>query len=172
MSRRYYSEINLHIVWHTKGSSPLLVPRVEAVVHHYIRGRCISTTGGVLPRGRRHRDPRPCCADGGADGPHQRVDRTAQGSSSHDANQRLGGGAKILDLQAGYGVVSFGRKNLPWVVEYVRRQREHHGSGKVIDRLERFEPIPEAAQEDETTAEEGAEARPSTTGSTAARKAP
>ena len=45
MARNYYAEINLHIVWHTKGSAPLLVPKVEAIVHHYLRGRCINTTG-------------------------------------------------------------------------------------------------------------------------------
>ncbi len=41
MSRNFYSEINLHLTWHTKESSPLLVPEVEAEVHHYLRGRCI-----------------------------------------------------------------------------------------------------------------------------------
>jgi hypothetical protein len=39
MSQNYYAEINLHIVWHTKGSASLLVPNVEAIVRHYIRGR-------------------------------------------------------------------------------------------------------------------------------------
>jgi hypothetical protein len=36
LARNYYSEINLHI---TKESSPLLVPKVEAIAHHYLRGR-------------------------------------------------------------------------------------------------------------------------------------
>jgi hypothetical protein len=39
MSRNYYSEINLHLTWHTNGSAPLLVPKIEAIVHHYLRGR-------------------------------------------------------------------------------------------------------------------------------------
>ena len=45
MSRNYYAEINLHITWHTKESAPLLIPKVEAIVHHYLRGRCIATPG-------------------------------------------------------------------------------------------------------------------------------
>ena len=45
MSRNFYSEINLHITWHTKESAPLLVPQVETIVHHYLRGRCINTPG-------------------------------------------------------------------------------------------------------------------------------
>ncbi len=45
MARNYYSEINVHITWHTKESSPLLVSNVEAITHHYLRGRCINTPG-------------------------------------------------------------------------------------------------------------------------------
>jgi putative transposase len=45
MSRNYYSEIHLHIVWHTKESSPLLVPHVEAETHQYLRGRLINMPG-------------------------------------------------------------------------------------------------------------------------------
>lgn len=30
-----------------------------------------------------------------------------------------------LAWQTGYGVVSFGKRNLPWVVDYIRNQREH-----------------------------------------------
>src|SRR5262249_5581906 len=45
MARNYHAAINLHITWHTKGSAPLLEPNVEAIVHHYLRGRCINTEG-------------------------------------------------------------------------------------------------------------------------------
>ena len=43
MSRNFYSEINLHIVWHTKQSDPLLTPEVEAFVHNSIRQRLVKT---------------------------------------------------------------------------------------------------------------------------------
>jgi putative transposase len=45
-----------------------------------------------------------------------------KGSSSHEANQKLG--YKALEWQAGYGVVSFGTGDLKWVNEYVRNQRQ------------------------------------------------
>ena len=45
MARNSYAEINLHITWHTKGSSPRVTPQVEAIIHHYLRGRCINTPG-------------------------------------------------------------------------------------------------------------------------------
>ena len=38
MSRNYYSEINLHIVWHTNGSSPLLTPTLTPIVYRELRG--------------------------------------------------------------------------------------------------------------------------------------
>jgi argininosuccinate lyase len=53
MPRNYYSEINLHIVWHTKTSSPLLTPTVEPDAHCCLKQRIIDTAGGVAGRLRR-----------------------------------------------------------------------------------------------------------------------
>jgi hypothetical protein len=47
----------------------------------------------------------------------------------------------VLEWQTGYGVVSFGMRDLDWVVEYVRNQREHHARGAVHDRLERITEV-------------------------------
>ena len=38
----------------------------------------------------------------------------------------------------GYGVVSFGTKDLDWVMKYVLNQKEHHKTGTTSDRLERL----------------------------------
>jgi putative transposase len=136
MARNYYSEINLHLTWHTKESSPLLVPKVEAIAHHYLRGRCINTPGVFIHE------------IGGIE-THVHLCITIpptllisdfvgqlKGASSHEVNQKLG--HKAFEWQAGYGVVSFGTRDLPWVKEYVRNQRERHGRGNVEDRLERI----------------------------------
>jgi REP element-mobilizing transposase RayT len=146
MSRNYYSEINLHLVWHTKLSRPLLTPQVEAVVHHYIRGRLINTAGVFVH-------------EVNGTETHVHVALTIaptitisdlvgelKGSSSHEANQKLGGGRKVLEWQAGYGVVSFGTKDLEWVKSYVRNQKEHHARGSVHERLERITAEDEPAQ--------------------------
>ena len=42
---RAYSEINLHITWHTKASAPLLTPDIELAVQRSIRDRCLDTSG-------------------------------------------------------------------------------------------------------------------------------
>ena len=69
-----------------------------------------------------------------------------KGASSHEVNQQAGRGAKVLEWQPGYGVVSFGTKDMPWVCKYVQNQHEHHASGRVYDRLERITQLEEEAE--------------------------
>ena len=48
--------------------------------------------------------------------------------------------------QRGSGVVSFGKKQLGWVLEYIANQKEHHARDTWVDRLERItveEAMPE-----------------------------
>jgi hypothetical protein len=78
MSRNYFSEINLHIIWHTKDSAPLLVPDVEEFTHRWLKQKLVNTVG------------------------------------------------------------VFGKKDLDWVRQYIRNQREHHAQGSIHDRLERI----------------------------------
>lgn len=46
---------------------------------------------------------------------------------------------KGLHWQLGYGVVSFGTRDLPWVLDYIRNQEQHHKKGTFHERLERIE---------------------------------
>jgi len=138
MSKNYYSEINLHLTWHTKLSMAALTGRVETLTHEFIRQKLINTPGAFIHE------------IGGTDNHiHLGISIAPtilisdlvgklKGASSHDVNQRLGMGRKILEWQPGYGVVSFGTKDLEWVKAYVRDQRRHHSQGNVHDRLERI----------------------------------
>lgn len=58
-----------------------------------------------------------------------------KGFSSHEFNKRER--MKRLEWQRGFGVVSFGARNLPWVQDYIARQKEHHSTGRLEERLER-----------------------------------
>jgi putative transposase len=134
------------MVWHTKASLPLLTPEVENVVHHYLRGRLINTPGAFVH------------AVGGTEThvhavvsivPTIQISELIgqlKGASAHEVNQKLAHGRKTLEWQTGYGVVSFGKKDLPWVVDYVRNQKEHHARGTTHDRLERITPMEETAK--------------------------
>ena len=138
MAQNYYAEINLHITWHTKESAPMLKEDVETLVHRHLRKKALEAKGVIVH------------AIGGTDD-HVHIavsipptllisDYVGQlkGSSSHEANQRLGLHGKVLEWQAGYGVVSFGTGDLQWVVRYIENQRSHHTCGKAVDRLERI----------------------------------
>ena len=71
-----------------------------------------------------------------------------KGGSSHFINQEIAI-RKILAWQGGYGVVTFGTKDLPWVINYVANQRDRHASGKTFDRLEWTEPVEDEAPEED-----------------------
>ena len=135
MSSHVYHEIYLHLNWHVKDDRPLLTSEVEPVAHRFITDRCRRTKGVYLHG-----------INGIEDHVHLAVNiepfvtisdlvKQLKGGSSYDVNQELD--RKALSWQRGYGVVSFGKRDLPWVLGYIARQKEHHGSGKTADRLER-----------------------------------
>jgi putative transposase len=136
MSRNYYSEIHLHMVWHVKESNPWLTPSVEKIVHDYLRGYVVRTPGAFVH-------------DIGGTETHVHMAVTVpptlgiseligklKGSSAHEANAKLG--QKCLEWQSGYGVVSFVTKDLDWVRAYIRDQKEHHANDTIQERLERI----------------------------------
>lgn len=138
MPRNVYSEINLHLTWHTKGNTPTLTDAIENRTHHYLKHRALQTPGVVIH-----------AINGTSDHVHLVASVPAtllvsdwigelKGASAHYVNHELCN-RKVLEWQAGDGVVSFGTRDLPWVVGYVERQKEHHARGGVSDRLERTE---------------------------------
>ncbi len=138
MPRNVYSEIHLHITWHTKDSAAVLTDRIEDRTHHYLRHRA-SETAGVLVHE----------INGMPDHVHLavRVPPTLliadwigelKGASAHYINHEIAN-RKVLEWQTGYGVVSFGSKDVPWVAAYIRNQKEHHAKGATQERLERIE---------------------------------
>lgn len=137
MSSHVYHEIYLHLNWHTKDNLPLITPSLEPLVHGKLTERCEKTNGVLLHR-----------INGTADHVHLAISiephvtisdlvGALKGGSSHDVNdlRRM----KALEWQRGFGVVSFGKKDLPWVQDYIDHQKEHHAKGTWQDRLERTE---------------------------------
>ena len=143
MSLRAYSEINLHITWHVKDNNPILLDDIESQLHRFIRDRAVDTDGVY------------CHETGGTDDhvhlvvtvcPTVAISEwigTLKGSSSYFINHKIAN-RKVLAWQSGYGVVSFGTRDLPWVLDYVRNQRDHHAAGKTSARLERIDPPEDA----------------------------
>jgi REP element-mobilizing transposase RayT len=138
MSRHIYSEINLHITWHVKSSLPIISAEIEPRLHRYIRSYALQAKAVVFHE------------IGGTE-THVHVVVSIpptlviadwigklKGASSHYVNTELVN-RKVLEWQTGYGVVSFGTKDLKWVIEYVRNQKEHHTKGTTVDRLEKID---------------------------------
>ncbi len=140
MSLRAYSEINLHITWHVKENRPVLQDEVEIQLHRFLQGKAMEAPGVYFHE-----------VGGTDDHVHLVVSvpptlqpaewiGVLKGSSSHFINHQIVN-RKVLSWQEGYGVVSFGTKDLPWVLEYVRNQRAHHArDGETHERLEQIEP--------------------------------
>ena len=130
-----YSEINLHITWHTKANMPLIKPEIETRLFKYLKHKIIETPDAYFHAigGTRNHihlavsvPPSLLISDW--------IGKLKGGSSfeiNRDSNH------KLLEWQRGYGIVSFGTKDLKWVVDYVLNQKEHHKKGTVHERLEK-----------------------------------
>ena len=134
MASHVYHEIYLHLTWHTSGSQPLITSALEPAVFEFIRARCAKTKGVYLH---------------GINGTPTHIHlaitiepsitisdlvKDLKGSCSFEVNRTYE--RKILEWQRGFGVVSFGKKNLKWVLDYIIRQKEHHAAGSTLERLE------------------------------------
>jgi len=134
-----FSEIYLHVTWHCLGNRALLTPEMERFVHGSVEEQCRKSKGLHFQ-----------CI-GGTENHIHLVIRTEpfvpvsdfigkiKGGSSHEANQRFGRG--VLQWQRGYGVVSFSKRYLHTVKNYVANQKEHHKKGTLNEVLERVEPL-------------------------------
>lgn len=135
MPRRVYSEINLHITWHTKNNQPLINNQIEPHLYKFLTDKIRQTPetffhgiGGISDHIHIAVSIPPTL---------QISDWVGQlkGASSHFINKEIAN-RKVLEWQNGYGAVSFGTKDLPWVIKYIEKQKEHHRQNKTFSRLE------------------------------------
>ena len=138
MRRTHYAEINFHITWHTKLNLPVLRDTIRERLYRYLHHRIVS--GGAIVH-----------AIGGIEdhvhtavsvSPSLQLDRwigELKGASAYYINHEIAN-SKLLEWQVGYGVVSFGTRDLPWVVRYIEHQEEHHRRSTTVNRLERILP--------------------------------
>ena len=137
MSNHVFHEIYLHINWHTKRDQPQILPRLEPMLYKMIKQRCIETKGVYFH-------------EVGGTETHIHVGINIEpmvnisefigelkGFVSHEINALEGG--KVLEWQRGFGVVSFSKRQLKWVCDYIRNQKEHHAQGTLSEKLERYD---------------------------------
>ena len=153
-STHVYSEIYLHLNWHTKNNVPFLKGEKEIRIHAFPRDYCENSKGiRFLGLG------------GTEDHVHLLIQMEPfvtlsdwvgkiKGTCSHAINEKFGGRVRgagrvssgaggrtslpSLQWQRGFGAVSFGRHDLKALERYVGGRKEHHGKGKINATLERF----------------------------------
>lgn len=137
MSEAVHSEINFHITWHTKSNLPLIKSEIETKLYSFLKNKILETPNVYFH------------AVGGIEN-HIHLAVSAppdllisdwigklKGSSSYYINKAAN--HKLLEWQRGYSIVSFGTKDLQWVIGYVLNQKEHHKKGKIYERLEKID---------------------------------
>ena len=140
MPHNYYSEINLHLVWHTKDSLPLLTPTVS---RYYIG---TSSSGWSMKKA--YMSTRSAAAkrtfnsfvDPNDADCRKRMDRPIERSVGHEeANPTIGTSCQDAQWRPAIDVLSFrGLAELDWVKAYCsagsKRQTSHSPERKTFDR--------------------------------------
>ncbi|MBI4790272.1 MAG: IS200/IS605 family transposase [Chloroflexi bacterium] len=140
-----YWRLFYHITFATKNREPMISTDIEREFHGYLVGKS-QALGAIV-----------YAVDGIQDHVHVAASvppkiaiadfvGQVKGAASFHINHLPTRPPTPFDWQRGYGVVSFGQKDLDRVIAYVRNQKEHHRCGDVIAGLERDDELDDAPQ--------------------------
>ena len=132
-----YWQCYYHVVWGTKGRQPMITPQREPLIFDTIRQVTEEVGGHVW------------AVNGIVNHVHVAVSipprlsvavwvKRCKGASSRYVNQ-ASAPDNPFKWQAGYGVFTFGKKALRWVVAYIDNQKHHHADGTTHPDLETME---------------------------------
>jgi len=125
-----YWRLHYHFVWATCERAPLITANVERVVHQTVcakareLGLVLHAVGSVsdhvhivasIP-------PTRCVAE---------IVKQLKGASSRAVHLSVSAGSDFR-WQAGYGALTVGGAALARVIDYVRRQPQHHANGALV----------------------------------------
>ena len=141
-----YCQLFYHMVWATKNRLPLLTPKVEPIIHNFLRAKAIGLGATVFA----------------LNGIEDHVHLVASIPPKIAVAKFIGQIKAVASTkfnqaelerppffwQEEYGAFSFDAKRLPNYIAYVERQKEHHAQGTTIPVLERTtDGIPKIIQE-------------------------
>ncbi|MEP7293954.1 MAG: IS200/IS605 family transposase [Chloroflexota bacterium] len=127
-----------HVIWATKNREATISTAMEVIIFDAIRAKSNELRCSVLG------------VNGIADHVHVAVsirpslsvgDWVGQikGTSSHAVNVAFSGLESKFRWQEDYGMLSYGAKNLPFILKYIEHQKEHHRIGNLEVYLEQIE---------------------------------
>ena len=135
---RVFSVCYYHIIWATKHRQPLITPQIESVI--------LATAQQKSLQLKSHIEAMNTVAD------HLHVAvkippslaistwvQDVKGLTAYEVNRAYPNLDITFRWQRGYSVLSFGKRNLPFVVQYIEQQKEHHEQNTLEQYLEHLE---------------------------------
>lgn len=123
-----------HVVWTTKNRAPLLTPAIEKIVLRTIQITSESIHSPIEAINGCENHVHVAVRVGLTHRVSQWIKRV-KGTSSFEVNKAYPDGDKFR-WQKSYGVLTFGAKQLPFVTDYIARQKEHYHSNTLQPYLE------------------------------------
>lgn len=126
------------MVWSTYSRAPWITPQIEPIVLDTIKRKSAELPSPIAAIN---------CVE---DHIHVAVSiassvavaewvKQVKGLSAHEVNRVFPSLEAVFRWQNGYGVLTFGAKNLPFVVQYIEQQKTHHTSQTYDNYLEHME---------------------------------
>jgi putative transposase len=134
-----YWQLFYHIVWTTKNREALITPEVESSIYGYLQDKALGldaevyALNGTLDHIHMVGSIPPKMAVSKFVGQIKAVSSVKFNQSNVNAEP--------FAWQDEFGVFSFDRKRLPYVVAYVQNQKSHHAMNNLIPSLERDLPV-------------------------------
>lgn len=119
-----YWRLFYHLVWTTKRREPLLTPDIELRVHGFLRHEAEKLNAKLVFVNGMADHVHVLVSVGPVTSPASLV-KQLKGSSSRFVTTAL---QSSFQWQDGYGVLSVSDADVPRVIEYIKRQKEHHSN--------------------------------------------
>jgi len=133
-----FSVCHYHVIWATKNRALWLTPEIEKVVFETIRRKSSQLNSPVTAVNGIHDHVHVVVSIAVTVSVAEWV-KGVKGVSAYEVNNVYSALAEKFQWQGGYGVLTCGAKNLPFVVSYVEHQKEHHANARLEAYLERME---------------------------------
>jgi len=129
-----YSQLFYHFIWSTKNREFLITQEVEDILLHYIPIK-IEKMSGIYYRAGMAKNHIHLIATVPPSISLSSFVQEIKGGSAHLINKSILNG--YFNWQGGYGVISFNKKLLPSIKNYVANQKQHHQNDNLINVLEK-----------------------------------
>lgn len=125
-----FHQLHYHFVWTTKNRESLITSTLEKRLYPFLTKKTAELGAEVLALGGTEDHVHLLVRLAPKQAPAKFI-KDLKGSSSHFLTHESGLGVDFK-WQAGYGIFSVGSKEVPFIEDYIRKQKEHHGVGEIV----------------------------------------